>query len=310
MLSALNSNLDAGQDAANRVDTSVLTNLELRFDHKVGVLWKYIAQHSTPHFSHAQLDDIRTVQNAVRDGLLLALPNYDAAKLKYLVFGSKVPGIFSLGGDLRLFRDLIARRDRHGLELYSRKATDAIFHHAANTADVMTFSLVQGTAMGGGFEATLAGNVVVAERGARLGFPEVLFGLFPGMGAYTLLRRRVDCATAEKIILGAKNYSAEELHTMGIVDVLCEQGEGEHAVYSYISRQAHRPGVLAFRRALNRARAIDRKELYAIADEWVDTAMNLPHENLKRIDRLVAGQRKLDLVSAAPKVTIKVLNKD
>ena len=97
---------------------------------------------------------------------------------------------------------------------------------------------------------------------------------------------------------------------MGIVDVLCEPGEGEHAVYSYISRQAHRPGVLAFRRALNRARAVDRQELYAIADEWVDTAMNLPHENLKRIDRLVAGQRKLDLVSAAPKATIKVLNKD
>ena len=310
MLSALNSSFDAGQDAANRVDTSVLTNLELRFDHKVGVLWKYIAQHSTPHFSHGQLDDIRTVQNAVRDGLHLSLPNFDIAKLKYLVFGSRIPGIFSLGGDLRLFRDLIARRDRHGLELYSRKATDAIFHHAANTADVMTFSLVQGTAMGGGFEATLAGNVVVAERGSRLGFPEVLFGLFPGMGAYTLLRRRVDCATAEKIILGAKNYTAEELHALGIVDVLCEPGEGEQAVYSYISRQAHRPGVLAFRRALNRARAIDRKELYAIADEWVDTAMNLPHENLKRIDRLVAGQRKLDLVSNAPKVTIKVLSRD
>ena len=42
--------------------------------------------------------------------------------------------------------------------------------------------------------------------------------------------------------------------------------------------------------------------------------MNLPHENLKRIDRLVAGQRKLDLVSGgvdnAPKPTIKVIAKD
>jgi DSF synthase len=212
--------MDARLDGTTRVDCSLLNNLELRFDHTTGILWKYISRHSTPHFSHTQLDDIRTVQNAVRDGLHLELPNYDSQRLKYLVFGSKIPGIFSLGGDLRLFRELIARRDRHGLELYSRKATDAIFYHAANTADVMTFSLVQGTAMGGGFEATLAGNVVIAERGSRLGFPEVLFGLFPGMGAYTLLRRRVDCATAEKLILSAKNYTAEELHKLGIVDVL------------------------------------------------------------------------------------------
>lgn len=314
MLSALHTSMDAQSQTTSQIDCSKLHDLELRYDQPVGILWKYIARSSTPHFSHSQLDNIRTVQNAVRDGLHFNLPGFDAGKLKYLVFGSKIPGIFSLGGDLRLFRDLIAQRDRHGLESYSRKATDAVFHHAANAADVMTFSLVQGTAMGGGFEATLAGNVVIAERGSRLGFPEVLFGLFPGMGAYTLLRRRVDCATAEKIILSAKNYTAEELVELGIVDVLCEPGEGEHAVYSYISRQAHRPGVLAFRRALNRARAIDRKELYAIADEWVDTAMNLPIENLKRIDRLVAGQHKLNLVAdggkAAPKVTIKYIPKE
>lgn len=311
MLSALHTSMDAQLQPTSQIDCSTLHDLELRYDQPVGILWKYIARNSTPHFSHSQLDNIRTVQNAVRDGLHFNLPGFDAGKLKYLVFGSKIPGIFSLGGDLRLFRDLIAQKDRHGLESYSRKATDAVFNHAANTADVMTFSLVQGTAMGGGFEATLAGNVVIAERGSRLGFPEVLFGLFPGMGAYTLLRRRVDSATAEKIILSAKNYTAEELVELGIVDVLCEPGEGEHAVYSYISRQAHRPGVLAFRRALNRARAIDRKELYAIADEWVDTAMNLPIENLKRIDRLVAGQHKLNLVAdggkAAPKVTIKYI---
>lgn len=310
MLTAIHSPVEAREDLAQSIDCAQLRNLEMHFDAKAGVLWKFIARGSTPHFSHQQLDDIRTVQNGVRDGLHFELPGYDPSRLKYLVFASRLPGIFSLGGDLRLFRDLIAQRDRHGLEAYSRKATDAIFHHAANTADVQTISLVQGSAMGGGFEAALAGNIVIAERGSRLGFPEVLFGLFPGMGAYTLLRRRVDSVTAERIILSAKNYAAEELAEMGIIDVLCEPGEGEGAVYSHISRQAHRPGVLAFRRALNRARALDRKELYAIADEWVETALTLSQEHLKRIDRLVAGQRKLDLQNAAgPQVTIKVVGR-
>lgn len=239
MLSAFNSNLDAGQDAANTVDTSVLTNLELRFDHSTACCGNTSRRippriFPTPSSTTSAPCRMRCAMACISSCRTSKAQNsntwFSDQKIQHL----------SLGGDLRLFRDLIARRDRHGLELYSRKATDAIFHHAANSADVMTFSLVQGTAMGGGFEATLAGNVVVAERGARLGFPEVLFGLFPGMGAYTLLRRRVDCATA-KIILGAKNYTAEELHRMGIVDVLCEPGEGEHAVYSYISRQAHRP---------------------------------------------------------------------
>ena len=96
MLSALNNSMDARLDGTTRVDCSLLNNLELRFDHSTGVLWKYISRHSTPHFSHTQLDDIRTVQNAVRDGLHLELPNYDSQRLKYLVFGSKIPGIFSL----------------------------------------------------------------------------------------------------------------------------------------------------------------------------------------------------------------------
>ena len=311
MLTAIQAPVAAQVAIDDAIACEHLRELDLRFDAKAGILWKFIARTSTPHFSHQQLDDIRTVQNGVRDGLHFDLPGYDAARLKYLVFGSRLPGIFSLGGDLRLFRELIAKRDRHGLEAYSRKATDAIFHHAANTADVMTFSLVQGSAMGGGFEATLAGNVIIAERGSRLGFPEVLFGLFPGMGAYTLLRRRVDSVTAERIILSAKNYLAEELVEMGVIDVLCEPGEGESAVYSYISRQAHRPGVLAFRRALNRARALDRKELYDIAGEWVETALTLSHEHLKRIDRLVAGQRKLDLVGeGAGAPTIKMVGRD
>jgi DSF synthase len=49
--------------------------------------------------------------------------------------------------------------------------------------DVTTIALVQGDALGGGFETALSSNVLIAERSAKLGFPEILFNLFPGMGA-------------------------------------------------------------------------------------------------------------------------------
>jgi len=45
-----------------------------------------------------------------------------------------------------------------------------------------TISLAQGDALGGGFEAALSCSVIIAERRARFGFPEVMFNLFPGMG--------------------------------------------------------------------------------------------------------------------------------
>ena len=292
MLTAVNGSPTISVAANSCESTTRFRNLELRYDQPNGVLWKFLASDSTPYFSHEQLSDIRVVQSAISDGTSLELPDYEVEGLKFIVFGSKIPKIFNLGGDLQLFRDLIARRDRTGLQFYAKKATDAIFHHAANSRNVLTLSLVQGSAMGGGFEAALAGNVLVAERGTRLGFPEVLFGLFPGMGAYTLLRRRVDTLTAEKIILSAKNYPAEELHAMGIIDILADPGKGEHEIYTYISRQKSRPGATAFRKALNRARVIDHDELYTISDEWVDAAMELPLQYLRRIDRLISNQRK------------------
>ena len=273
-------------------DGGLCKNLDISFDENSGILWKFISAESTPHFSHDLLDDIRSVQSSVRDRLHGGGELSGGKPIKYIVFGSNIPGVFSLGGDLRLFRRLIANKDRAGLTKYSKKATDAVFHHASNFGDAMSFSLVQGAAMGGGFEAALAGNILVAESGTRLGFPEVLFGLFPGMGAYTFLRRRVDALTAEKIILSAKNYSAEELHDIGVVDILCEPGDGRRAIESYISRQSSRPGAVAFRRALNHAHCIDRNELYAIADEWVETALNLAPEHIRRIDRLVCNQQK------------------
>ena len=276
--------------AANRLLKS--NNLDLMYDDTHGILWNFLSKDTTPYFSHEQLNDIRRVQIAISDGVELDVPHYKSDEVRYVVFGSRIPNVFSLGGDLELFRELIEKRDRTALQFYAKKATDAVYHHATNGRNIVTFSLVQGKAVGGGFEAALAGNVLVAERGTRMGFPEVLFGLFPGMGAYTLLRRRVDPITAERIITSAESYPAEELQQMGIVDILADPGDGERAVSSYIAKQRNRPGSAAFRKAINRVHGIDHRELYTMADEWVDAAMELPKEYLKRIDRLARNQRR------------------
>ena len=118
---------------------------------------------------------------------------------------------------------------------------------------IISVALVQGDALGGGFEAALSSNVIVAERSAKFGLPEILFNLFPGMGAYTFLTRRVAPGLAERIIMSGELYSAEQLHAMGAVDVLAPDGQGVGAFYDFIGRGGKR--YAAFR-ALYRARRL------------------------------------------------------
>jgi DSF synthase len=111
-------------------------------------------------------------------------------------------------------------------------------HYKAYDLPIATAALIQGDAVGGGFGALLTNDVVIAERGARFGFPEILFGLFPGMGAYSFLKRRLGERQARMLIEDGKTRTADELHQLGLIDVLCEKGEGEAAVRRYAAEQA------------------------------------------------------------------------
>ena len=98
------------------------------------------------------------------------------------MLASDVPGVFNLGGDLDLFRQHIMAGDRGGLLRYAKACIEVLYGNIINLGrDLTTVSLVQGDALGGGFEAALSSNVLIAERNAKLGLPEVLFNLFPGM---------------------------------------------------------------------------------------------------------------------------------
>ena len=130
------------------------------------------------------------------------------------------PGVFNLGGDLDLFLRLIEARNRAGLvELRHRLHPRSVPQlHAAHELPITTISLVQGDCLGGGFEAALSSDIVVAERHARFGFPEILFNLFPGMGAYSFLDRRVGRRVTEELLSTGKIYSADDMLAMGVID--------------------------------------------------------------------------------------------
>ena len=163
-----------------------------------------------------------------------------------------------------------------------------------------TVALIQGDALGGGLEMALACHTIVAEEGVGMGLPEVLFGLFPGMGAYSFLCKRVSPRQAEKMILSGEVYSSEEMYRLGVVDVLVPKGQGESAVQDLIRQQQRAPySHLAMNAVRKIGQPVSYDELMGITEVWVDTALALGDKSLKTMDRIVRAQARRSSAEAA-----------
>jgi len=265
--------------------------LQTRFDSQERVLWCYFQQESRPSFTMQLLDDIAEVQNKLKQ-IGKTTGSAKDSVIRYVVWTTETPGIWNLGGDLRLLVELIRAGDRDGVERYAQHTTERVFQNATSMGQsLVTIALVKGDALGGGFEAVLSCNLIIAEKSAKFGLPEVMFNLFPGMGAYSLLARKIQPVQAEKMIFSGRVYTAEELHEMGVVDILVEDGGGDMAVYDHIDKHGR---MLSAHRAIykvrDRVNPLTRGELMDIATIWVDAAMNLDEADIRRMERLVAAQ--------------------
>lgn len=265
--------------------------LALRLDEQQRILWCDMQPKGRPSYTHELMGEIGAMQAAVRQ-MFLNLDENEPNPFDYFVCGSKTPGIYNLGGDLGHFVDRIRARDFESMREYAHVAVERQYENTmAFGAPIVTIALVQGDALGGGFEHALSLDVIVAERSAKMGLPEVLFNLFPGMGAYSYISRRLDRRAAEKFIMSGKVYSADELHEMGIVDVLAEDGEGEAAVREYVEQHQRRFNMhRAVFEARRRVNPVTLQELLDVVDLWAETAMNVGERDLRLMERLCAAQ--------------------
>lgn len=278
----------AAAEALSALTAGYYPTIQLELDSAAKALFCYMRPAGRPSYTPELLRDMSRIQSNIKLATAAGEP------FRYIVVGSRVPGTFNLGGDLDLFGAKIRAGDREALRSYAHACVDIVYNNAVGYDQrVTTVALVQGTALGGGFEAALSCHHIVAERSATFGLPEVLFNLFPGMGAYSLLSRRLDAVRAERIILSGKIYSAAELYDMGLVDMLVEDGEGEVAVREYLSRIDRRFNAhQAVLQARHRVHALTRAELTDVVDLWVAAAMKLDDADLRRMARLVRAQTR------------------
>ena len=275
----------------NQLSISNFQQINTRFDQEFGVMWARMKAEPRPCYTTTCLNELLQHQTNLHSNQGLIVSQGKLEQVNYFVLASETEGVFCLGGDLTLFKQLILAKDRDHLVAYGKLCIENLWLFYGTQSPITTISLVQGQAMGGGFESALSSHVLIAEKSALMGLPEVLFNLFPGMGALSHLSRKIGMPAAEKMVRSGKIYTGEELYQMGVVDVLAEDGQGEYALNQWI-KKTHRSlnSFQAINRAKQRVNPLTLDELHDIVEIWADAALRLEERNLKVMDRLVRAQ--------------------
>ncbi|EOX9052324.1 crotonase/enoyl-CoA hydratase family protein [Enterobacter roggenkampii] len=266
-------------------DTERFTQLSGYYEAERHTVWMMLRAQPRPCFNHALIEEIMNLSWLVRQS---------GFAVDFWVTGSLVPEMYNVGGDLQFFVECIQHGRREALRAYARACVDCV-HAASRGVDTGAISLamVEGSALGGGFEAALAHHFVLAQRDARLGFPEIAFNLFPGMGGYSLVARRSGMKLAEELIYKGESHTAEWYEQHGLVDLLFEPGQSYVSTRTFIDTL--RPklnGVRAMLRARTRVLQLPRSELMDITEDWVDAAFCLEPKDIAYMERLVMLQNR------------------
>ncbi|MHA7849057.1 crotonase/enoyl-CoA hydratase family protein [Serratia sp. D1N4] len=260
-----------------------LSQLSAYYEEERHIMWMMLRAEPRPCFNHALIEDIMTLAQAAKESSL---------QFDFWVTGSLVPNMFNVGGDLNFFAEAIKNRKRESMMAYARACIDCV-HAAARGFDTgaISIAMVEGSALGGGFEAALAHHFVLAQNNARMGFPEIAFNLFPGMGGYSLVARKSGMKLAEELIWTGESHTAEWFESRGLVDHLFQPEDGYMATRTFID--TIRPklnGMRAMLRARQRVLQLTRSELMDITEDWVQAAFTIEEKDIAYIERLVMLQ--------------------
>lgn len=89
----------------------------------------------------------------------------------------------------------------------------------------VTIAAVNGFALGGGCEISMACDIRVASENAKFGQPECGLGILPGFGGTQRLARLVGKGRAKELIFTCDMISAEEAYRIGLVNHVVPQEE-------------------------------------------------------------------------------------
>lgn len=168
------------------------------------------------------------------EGLLSELERKGkAGEIDALILASGKPGNFIAGADIEMIRACKTEQEAQALsrkgQLYMERWEDLPF---------VTVAAIDGAALGGGCEFSLActAMVVSTSPAVRVGLPEVMLGVVPGMGGCVRLPRKVGLANALDWILSSKSLNGERAYKGGLADALIPQEDFESSAVRWVAQ--------------------------------------------------------------------------
>lgn len=268
--------------------------LQLSVSQDERTYWCGFAPTGRACFNLGLLQDLRQMQRDIAGSSSERTAPRAGIDFDFMVVRSATPGVYNLGGDLKLFRQLVEDGDRTALRSYAQLCVDVVHaNEISYGAPVNTIAMVEGSCLGGGFEAALSCDVIIAEDHVKFGFPEILFGLFPGMGAINFLTRRIAQKHVLDLILSGKTFSAAALQELGLVDQVVAKGEARSAVEAHINRARKTSRArAAVHASVRNCQSYSKAEFDYIIDQWVNVAMQLTDRDLNKMLRLAEAQER------------------
>lgn len=263
------------------------------FDPQFDAGWVVMPPNGILGFNLDLLREIWSVDQSIADAGGVRDETGSLRPIRFYVAASRFPQTYGLGDDLELLLQFITSKNRNALAQYAGLHVD-IMHRRLNSfgRSIVSLFVVTGEALGAGFEAALATDVLIAERSSQLGFPGILYNLFPGMGGYSVLVRKIGQRRTEEMIASGSIFTGAELADLGVVDVLAEDGQGrERAIEFMRERLRSHSGYSAMLRARKAVSPISREELQRVAAIWVDAALRLDEKDLRAMQWVINAQR-------------------
>src|SRR6056297_631830 len=139
---------------------------------------------------------------------------FNDEKIKAVIITGKGEKSFSVGADI----DLLEKSDESQAERIAKKGKRIC--DLIEETEKVVIAAVNGYALGGGMELTLACDLRLASTRARFGQPEVSLGLVPGFSGTQRLPRILGIGRAKELLFTGNIIDAEEAFEIGLVNKL------------------------------------------------------------------------------------------